>query len=153
MAVARTEKKRRSVRKPRAPGAVSSSKPVISNRRTTGRTEALPGWSDLAKSNQRASATGRGATFLERISTTRFAVLIVALAILFTTYVGHVHATQNLLANVQQLRRENLELHLKYNRLKGDFDRMVGPGVIYERAGRLGLVEDATYGPTIEVNP
>jgi hypothetical protein len=80
-------------------------------------------------------------------------VLIVVLAILFTTYVGHVHATQDLLANVQQLRRENLELHLKYNRLKGDFDRMVGPGVIYERAGRLGLVEDATYGPTIEVNP
>lgn len=152
MAVARTGRKQRSVRKPRASRAASRSTPAISNRHP-GRPETLPGWSDLAKSNRRAPSTGRGATFLERISTTRFAVLIVLLAILFTTYVGHVHATQNLLADVQQLRRENLELHLKYNRLKGDFDGMVGPGVIYERAGRLGLVEDATYGPTIEVDP
>lgn len=125
--------------------------PSPRNRRN-GRTSALPGWNDLSNANKHTSGGNRDATLLARIPTNRFALLIISLAVLFTAYVGHVHATQDLLADVQQLRRANLTLHLKYNRLKGDFDRMVGPGVIYERANRLGLVEDVSYGPTIEVN-
>lgn len=149
MAVARTSNTRHNVRKarPRRP-----TKPPGTNARarSTGPTEALPGWGELAKTNQRALGNGRSATFLERISTTRFALLIIAIAILFTMYVGHVHATQDLLADVQQLRRENLQLHLKYNRLKGEFDQMVGPSVIYDRARKLGLEENSVYGPTIK---
>ncbi len=151
MAVARTGNRQYSVRKPRAPRRTGQTAPS-SNVRRNGQSEALPGWSDLAKSNHHARGGARGSAFLEAIPTTRFALLIAALAILFTAYVGHVHATQDLLADVQQMRRENLQLHLKYNRLKGDFDRMVGPGVIYERARRLGLVEDPRYGPTIEID-
>lgn len=150
MAVARTSNKRYNVRKAR-PKRPSPAEPNT-RAKSTGRTEALPGWNELAKANQRALGSGRGATFLEKISTTRFALLIVALAILFTMYVGHVHATQDLLADVQQLRRENLQNHLKYNRLKGEFDQMVGPSVIYDRARKIGLEENAVYGPTIEVD-
>jgi hypothetical protein len=111
----------------------------------------LPGWKDLAGSNERVRVASRRGSFLESISTTRFALLIVGMAVLFTLYVGHVHATQDMLAEVQQERRENLRLHLKFNRLKGDFDQMVGPSVIYTRAGDLGLVEDPSFGPTIQV--
>ena len=150
MAVARTSNKRQSARKAR-PRRSSKTAATQARIPSSGPTEALPGWNELVTANQRALGGGRRATFLERISTTRFALLIVALAILFTMYVGHVHATQDLLADVQQLRRENLQLHLKYNRLKGEFDQMVGPSVIYERARELGLEENAVYGPTIDL--
>lgn len=150
MAVARTGNRQYGVRKPKT-SRRSSGSGASRNVRRKDRPEALPGWSDLAGSNHRSPTRGRGSAFLEKVPTTRFALLITALAVAFTAYVGHVHATQDLLAHLQQLRRENLQLHLKYNRLKGDFDRMVGPSVIYERARRLGLVEDARQGPTIEI--
>ncbi len=79
-------------------------------------------------------------------------MLILAVAALVTLYVGHVHASQNLLTEVQQLRRENLNLHLKYNRLKGSFDEVASPARIYARAHDLGLVEDVTYGPNIRLD-
>lgn len=150
MAVARSAGTRKSVRKARLR---RSSKPRGRNvrARSNGQTETLPGWKELAKANQRAHGAGQAGSFLERISTTRFALLILVLALLFTTYVGHVHATQDLLSTVQQLRRENLQQHLKYNRLKGEFDQMVGPSVIYDRARKLGLEQDVVYGPTIEI--
>ena len=148
MAVARTTKTRQRTRKTRRPPTTRRSAPAARPSRN-GHTEALPGWSDLAKANQRQPGNWARGTFLEKISTTRFALLIIGIAVLFTLYIGHVHATQDLLADVQQLRRENLQLHLKYNRLKGEFDGMIGPGEIYERARLLGLEEDPVYGPTI----
>lgn len=79
--------------------------------------------------------------------------LILVIAALFTLYVGHVHATQALLADLEGARRDNLRLHLKHNRLKGEFDRATGPAVIYERARALGLEEGVAYGPTIRIEP
>lgn len=151
MAVARTAGTRKSARKARPKRSTRSSAPKTRVPRN-GHAETLPGWSDLAKANQRSAANGRKGTFLERISTTRFALLVLALALLSTTYVGHVQATQDLLAEVQHLRRENLHLHLKHNRLKGEFDQMVGPSVIYDRARRLGLEENVVYGPAIAID-
>lgn len=113
--------------------------------------DALPGWKDLTGANRRRAGSARGQSFLASFSTSRFALLIVGLAVLFTMYVGHVHATQDLLAELEHTRRENLRMHLKYNRLKGEFDRMVGPEVIYARAHPLGLIEDPAFGPTIEI--
>ena len=148
MAVAQQAEARYKVRKPRR----SQSRPddATSGRdRQRGKSDSLPGWNDLAKSNQRQPGAGRSHSFLERISTKRFALLIVGTAILFTLYIGHVHATQDLAAEVQLARRDNLRLHLKYNRLKGEFDRMIGPAVIYDRARGIGLIEDPAFGPTI----
>lgn len=81
----------------------------------------------------------------------RIALIIVGLAAAFTLYVGHVHATQQLLSDLQDARSANQTLHLKHNRLKGAFDRKTGPSVIYERARALGLRESVSYGPTIPV--
>ncbi len=112
----------------------------------------LPGWHDLATGeNERHRLRSRHSAFLETISTARFALLILAVAAAFTVYVGHVHATRDLVVHVESLRQENLRLHLQYNRLKGDFDRLTGPSQIYQRAGALGLEEGIAYGPTIRV--
>jgi hypothetical protein len=86
---------------------------------------------------------------MHRVSTARVALLIVAVAVAFTAYVGHVHATQQALADMRAAREANQSLHLKHNRLKGAYDRKTGPSVIYERARALGLQESLTYGPAI----
>lgn len=114
--------------------------------------EDLPGWKDLAdQNNRRALGGSRSRSFLERVSTLRFALVILGLAALGTLYVGHVYATQELLAELQHARNENVRLHLKHNRLKGSFDRVTGPAVIHRRARELGLRESVVYGPTIQV--
>lgn len=111
----------------------------------------MPSWSDLDTGPNRRRRGTDGTSFLQRVSTVRFALIILAIATLFTLYVGHVHATQSLLADVQKARSVNQDLHLKHNRLKGEYDRKTGPSVIYERARALGLRESVTYGPKITV--
>lgn len=112
----------------------------------------LPGWDELASAarNERRDAGRTG--FFEGVSTVRFGVLLLLVAAAFTLYIGHVHASQELLANLRQAQHDNRALHLKYNRLKGDYDRRTGPAVIYRRARALGLEAGGIYGPTIEVN-
>ncbi len=113
---------------------------------------ALPSWTDLEPSQNRRRRTSEGA-FLENVSTLRFSLLILAVGAVFTLYVGHVHATTDLYNQLQQARTENQRLHLKHNRLQGEFGRQVGPSVIYERARELGLRGSVTYGPPITVEP
>lgn len=113
---------------------------------------ALPDWADLEKpQNKRRSAPSGDESFLERISTVRFALVVLLLAGAFTLYVGHVHATRSLLSEVQELRTENKRLHLKRNRLKGKYARKTSPAVIYERARELGLRASVTYGPPVSI--
>lgn len=113
--------------------------------------EPLPSWRDLATSNERMQDRPRVSAYIEEVSTVRFGLLLLAIAAAVTFYVGHVHATQDLVAEVQRARRDNLRLHLKMNRLKGEFDRTTGPAVIYRRARELGLEEGIAYGPTITI--
>ncbi len=82
----------------------------------------------------------------------RFAIIVLLLAGAFTLYVGHVHATKDLLVEVQEARAENQRLHLKRNRLQGEFARKTSPSVIYEEARELGLRESVTYGKTISID-
>lgn len=108
------------------------------------------GWDALrTPENARMPRAPRANPALQSVSTKRFGLVVLLIAALFTLYIGHIHATQDLLSALQQTRRENLQLHLKYNRLKGEFDRVTGPAVIYERADALGLKEGFAYGPTI----
>jgi hypothetical protein len=114
---------------------------------------ALPNWSDLdPKRNQSLQDDDGDGSFLQRVSTVRFALGVLAVAALFTLYVGHVHATQQLLSDVQQARSVNQTLHLKHNRLKGAYDRKTGPSVIYERARELGLRERLPRSPVLTLD-
>jgi hypothetical protein len=103
----------------------------------------------VARSTPRATAARPQGRLLEAVSTARFALLVGAVVGGFILYVGHVHATQQVLNEVQQLRRENMTLHLRYNRVKGEFDRATGPGVIYQRAEALGLKPGIPYRPLV----
>lgn len=112
---------------------------------------ALPDWGDLS-SAEGSSLAARTGSLLERISTGQFALVVLVLAAAVTLYVGHVHATQNLLVRLQEAQHENQRLHIKYDRLRGEFDRATGPAVIYKRARELGLEESIAPGPTLYLN-
>ena len=112
---------------------------------------ALPGWTDLETPSNSRTSDPNDETFLQKVSTVRFAAIVLLVASAFTLYVGHVHATKNLLGQVQEARVENQRLHLKRNRLQGEFARKTSPSVIYERAREMGLEESVTYGPPVSI--
>ena len=84
---------------------------------------ALPSWTDLEHTNARRHTPTSDGPFLEQVSTVRFAIFVVVLAATFTAYVGHVHATQELLADVQQAQAH-----------------------VHQRARQLGMEETVAYG-------
>ncbi len=139
----------------------SASSTSVARRRNTSNRRAssarhLPGWSDLSPKKGRRGK-GKVRTIKKEVplpmSTARFLAVLLIVATASTIYVGHIYDTQDLYAEVQQMRRQNLRLHLKHNRLKGEFDRATGPNTIYKRARTLGLTEDFTYGPVIHLDP
>jgi len=86
------------------------------------------------------------------VSTLRFAFLVVSVATVFTLYIGHVYQTQDMLDELQQLRRDNLHLHLHHNQLRGELDKATGPSVIYARAPALGLQDGFAYASTVRTD-
>ena len=119
--------------------------------RARGRSEP-PGWEDLVKAdNNLLEEKSAEPVFLGTISTLRFVLGVLAVAGLCTLYVGHVYATQDLLADVQRARKENLTLQLQLNRTRGLYHAATSPGIIYERAEELGLEERIVSGPPIVI--
>jgi hypothetical protein len=109
-------------------------------------------WSDLIDAeNSMLFSSEEAPSFLGAISTLKFALGVLAIAGVFTLYVGHVYATQNALSDLQAARKENLSLRLEYNRTKGLYDAATGPAVIYRRAHALGLAEHTNTGTPIRV--
>lgn len=108
---------------------------------------AIASWKSLSVFEEPANPNSRGS--VTRISTARYALVLFLVAGVFTLYIAHVYASQDLLNSLQQIRRENLQLHLRHNRITGAIDRATGPSVIYRRAAALGLEEGITYGPPI----
>ncbi len=105
----------------------------------------LSRWRELMIMDESAKEPGT----IIRISTARFAVVVFVIAGLLTLYIGHVYTTQDLLNELQEVRRANLRLHLQHNRLRGEYDAATGPSVIYRRAADLDLETGFTYGETI----
>lgn len=85
------------------------------------------------------------------ISTARFVVIILAVATLFTLYVGHVFATQDLLADVQGLRNDRLALQMSYDKLEGEFHHATGPEKIFSAASELGLKDRLHQGDLVQL--
>ena len=112
----------------------------------------LPDWRDLSGGKAGRSLKPDMGGVFAAVSTLRMALLIIASAAIVTLYVGHVYATAELLGEVDSLRRENLELYLKHNQIKADFDRVSGPATIAGRARTLGLVEAMPTGQPIRLD-
>jgi hypothetical protein len=88
---------------------------------------------------------------VDAVPTLRFALLLALACAALTLYVGHLYASQSLVDEVQELRRENLRLVMQQNRLRGEFDRMTAPAVILQRADAIGLRASGEYAPVIIV--
>ena len=135
-----------------------------------GTTPTLPAWGDLgpvetgriAKQATRAKAGAKKASKkakeraqrlrpLDAVPSLRFGLLTLLACVILTLYVGHVYATQAVLSDLQDARRENERLRLTHQRLQGDVDRMTGPTTIMARAAALGLEEGVAYGPPIRL--
>ncbi len=143
-------KKRTEVRKKQHSSQAQTTKRTptqVAKRSRTGND--LPNWRDLATSNERAPSRSRLGTHIDQVSTVRFGLLLLVIAAVFTFYISQVYATQDMLVELQQARRANLQLHLRHNQLKADYDRATGPAVVYQRARAAGLVEGIDYAPTI----
>ncbi len=117
-------------------------------------TDVLPGWKDLSSGKNKKNAVRNVRkqvdSLLEQVSTSQFAILLMAAALGLGLYVSHVFATQDTLSLLQEQRRDNLRLELQYNQLKGQLDKKISPSVIYHRARELGLEEGLAFGPTIQ---
>ena len=109
----------------------------------------IAAWREFSLSDEIDDSRSPG--FVTKVSTARFALVVFLLASIFTLYITHVYATQDVLDELQALRRENLRLHLQHNTLTGAFDHVTGPSVVYQRAAEIGLEEGIVYGPTVTV--
>jgi hypothetical protein len=144
---------------PKRKKKVSGRGPVRGSQRNVGsgshpHSSSGPGWTDLkAFNNERVEASQEPDSGFRALSTLRFAIGVLAVVGLITVYVGHVYATETLLTELQHVRQEKLVLSLEYNALKGDYDRKIGPGVIFDRARKLGLEERSGTGPEIRIQP
>jgi hypothetical protein len=163
-------------RSPSKPRSASGSRPAPTKKQTAAKAArrvpgtALPGWTDLggssiskAGSASRATAGAKQATKkaaqkarslrpLDAVPSLRFGLLTLLGFLVVTLFVSHVYATQAVLTNLQEARRENERLRLNQQRLQGDFDQMTGPDAILHRAARLGLEEGIAYGSTITLD-
>ncbi|MFN3597333.1 MAG: hypothetical protein ACK41D_08690 [Rubricoccaceae bacterium] len=119
--------------------------------RVPARAGRLPAWSDLGGNGTAAATRPPRTRALDLVPSLRTGVVLLVLAVLATLFVGHGYATRALLAEAQQLRRENLTLQLTNQRLRGAVDQMTGPGAVIERARALGLEEGIAYGPVVYV--
>ncbi|HCR48478.1 MAG TPA: hypothetical protein PLL64_07910 [Rhodothermales bacterium] len=112
----------------------------------------LPTWDDL--SNRGSKAVPDAVIEAESKKAGKFRslplfLLMLLFAMIGTLYVRHVYDAQKLLSHVQQLRKENIRLHLERNRLNAEYDRITEPQTLVEAAKRLGLVEGHHYADDI----
>lgn len=160
--------------KPRTKKAPARRKPSASTSRKKASRSAgttLPAWGDLGpieagriakqatraragakKAKKKAKAKAQKIRPLDAVPSLRFGLLTLLACVALTLYVGHVYATQAVLSDLQDARRENERLRLTHQRLQGDRDRMIGPSAIMARAAALGLEEGVAYGPSIRLD-
>lgn len=113
---------------------------------------ALPGWRELAEGNaSRQRPRQESPTWLGAMSTARFVVIVLAVATLFTLYVGHVFATQDVLTEVQGLRNDQLALEMTFDKLEGEYHRVTGPERVFREARGLGLEDRLLEGAPVIV--
>ena len=110
---------------------------------------ALRNWQEFAVIDEAAPKP----KVIARISTLRFGLVIFIIAGILTLYIGHVHTSQDLLAELNTLNRENVRLHLQHNRLVANYNASIGPSVIHQRVPALGLQRGYEYAGLIQNTP
>lgn len=132
------------------PARAQAPKRTPTGKTPRGVSSGTPRWSDLGMAPM-AVRTSRMEKLSERLPARRFYLALLVLLVAVVGYVGHIYATKQLYRSLQTARAENLALHLKHNRLRGELDAATAPSVVVGRALALGLEEGIAYGPTIPV--
>lgn len=119
------------------------------------------------KSNLRQNGSGATGNFGKRISDQKkkkrlsfpnlkpWKIILGAftIGILGTLYLNHVFATQELLREVEQLERQYNQAERVHNDYRLDYDRMIGPAEIYQKAQSAGMINGGPAEKVIEVEP
>ena len=92
-----------------------------------------------AKANKYKAVSTPGTGF-PKIKPGRMILYTIILGALGFAYLTHVFATQKLLEEVQILENEYNKARQQHDELKLQYDRMVGPAEIYEKAKEQGFV-------------
>ena len=78
-------------------------------------------------------------------------LFVLALGIFGFFYLNHVFSTQQLLKEVQSLEQEYLKAKSIHDEYKLDYDKLVGPSEIYQKAKELGFIDKGPADQIIRV--
>ncbi|MBE2187623.1 MAG: hypothetical protein IAE99_12705 [Rhodothermales bacterium] len=145
---AATEKSRATAPRGKRPARAQAPKRTPSGKTARVSSGRLPGWGDLGMTPM-AIRVSRMEALSARLPAQRFYLVLLVMLLGVVGYVGHVYATKQLYRSLQTARSQNLALHLKHNRLRGELDAATAPSVVVSRALALGLEEGMVYGPTV----
>ncbi len=68
-------------------------------------------------------------------------------------YIGHVFSTQQALQEVRQLEVEFNKVQRQYNATRLEYDRLIGPKEIYQRARQQGYINAGPADQIINIEP
>ena len=78
---------------------------------------------------------------------------VIVAGVLGLFYLKHVFATQELLAEVEQLEQQYEQIKRKHDYYRLTYDRMIGPKEIYDKAKAAGFIDGGPAEKVIEVEP
>ncbi len=78
-------------------------------------------------------------------------LVVLALGIFGFFYLNHVFSTQQLLKEVQLLEQEYLKAKSIHDEYKLEYDKLVGPSEIYQKAKELGFIDKGPADQIIRV--
>lgn len=109
--------------------------------------------SSKAKKNKvkRSSNTSQKYTGFPTIKPGKIILATIIIGIFGFTYLTHVFATQRLLQEVQTLEQEYNKARQMHDELKLQYDRMVGPAEIYQKAKEQGFINGGPADKVITV--
>ncbi|MEQ9309583.1 MAG: hypothetical protein RLN90_09020 [Balneolaceae bacterium] len=103
------------------------------------------------RANRRAKVAQKS-TSLPKVKPGKVILATVIIGIFGFAYLTHVFATQKLLQEVQLLEQEYNKARQMHDELKLQYDRMVGPAEIYQKAKEQGFVNGGPADKVIIVN-
>lgn len=92
-----------------------------------------------AKANRRAKVAVKNSG-LPKVKPGKVILATIILGIFGFVYLTHVFATQKLLQEVQLLEQEYNKARQMHDELKLQYDRMIGPAEIYQKAKEQGFI-------------
>lgn len=95
----------------------------------------------------------KGKLTLPKVAPWKIILAVITLGALGILYLSHVFATQQLLAEVQQMEQQYNQAKRSHDSYRLMYDRMIGPAEISAKAKELGFINGGPAEKVIEVEP